>query len=473
MNAAVEYQRIVDTLAGTAWTVTREVISGVDTAVLTCRVERFTESPACSKSDTAPGKRVTKNPEKPSPTRADSFRPYPPMGVQTGLAGTDKASVPSQPASSSGSFGDLSTILSMSTGQTAPVISYDTEFTPQKDGSRRIDSYQFSCLDPEDERYRIDVVLLPLEDSRLSVEACLAVVIRESGLWSAVGLPDPRGIPRGDFWIKGDYRAGVDALYKKHRVGVVLAGHFLNADLTAFARPRRQRGDGRYNDILRRVTSASGGLVSLKPVRMIARTGSHGRGERWLPLSIVVRDTMGQSAPGSKSLAALGEVCGVPKLEVGDDAIKNMTQYRRDHLVDFLEYGANDAVIVLEYLTAVWGVGAVPPVTLSGGGARALREGIKKYWGIEGSGNAEFMARFQGLVSVDEGQEVSDDGLSYYAVRSLTPVDGDANQVHSAFRKAFHGGAELVLASRVILHTDLRPRHPVGISLGDGEHRRR
>lgn len=445
MTAAdVEYQRIVDQLVRTDWSTSHERISGVETAVLCRRVERVLQGPQTDPGspsrDTVFGSRVTEDHADSPLTGENAFRPDSPMGVQTGLAGTATASVPSATsAAAAGSFGDLATVRAMGTGDSAHVIGFDTEFTHREDCTRRIDSYQFSCLDPDDKRFRFDVVLLTLDDSRLAVEDCIAVVVRESGLWRSAGLADPRGVPRRDFWVSGDYHASMDALYKRYRLSVVLAGHYLNADLTAFARPRRQRGDGRYSDILRRVTSASGGLVSLKPIRMAARTDDHGSGSRWLPLSITVRDTMGQSAPGMNSLAALGSVSGIPKLDVGD-AIENMTRYRRDHLADFLEYGANDAVIVLVYLSALWGFGAVPPVTLSGGGAHALREGVKAYWGIEDSRNAEFVARFQGLVSVDEGQDVSDDGLSYYSVRSLTPVDGDANQVHSAFKKAFHGG---------------------------------
>ncbi|GAB3582839.1 hypothetical protein GCM10027579_13250 [Calidifontibacter terrae] len=445
MSAAEEFDRIAETLRPTSWNVALEEISGVETVVLTRRIERLLgglqKAPGGASRDTEVENRVTKHPENRALTRENVFRPKSPMGVDTGLAGTASASVSSRPASEggSGSFGDLATVRAMGTGELAPVIAFDTEFTYLDDGSRRIDSYQFSLLDPEDSDWRVDVVMLPLSHDRLAVEDALAVVVSESGLWRAAGLPDWRGVPRRDFWVTGDYRASMAVLYKHHRVKIVLAGHYLSADLTTFARPVRQRGDGRYDDILRRVTSASGGLVSLKPIRLTARTDEHGSGSRWLPLSITVRDTMGQSAPGRKSLAALGEVCGVPKLSVGS-AISDMTGMRRDRLVEFLEYGANDSVIVLEYLTALWGVNAVPPVTLSGGGAHALRAGIKGYWGIEGSPNAEFMARFQGLVRVDNGDASDDDGLSYYSVRSLTPVDGDANQTHSAFQKAFHGG---------------------------------
>lgn len=444
-----DFKTISRQLRHTAWTVTRAEVSGVPTAVLVRRVERAAGGLPGGLIGGEPVTEIengdTANLSNDPLTRENAFRPKSPMGVQTGLAGTASASVPAKAASESASeavsaaIGDLATVRAMGTGEMAPMVAVDTEFTYRIDGSRVIDGYQFSLLDPQDPEWRYEIVLLPLVLERLAIEDSLAVVVRESGLWRAAGLPDPRGVPRRDFWVDGDYRASVATLFKRYRVKIVLAGHYLAADLTAFARPVRQRGDGRYDDIMRRVTSASGGLVSLKPVRMIPRPGSHGTGERWLPLSIIVRDCMGQSAPGQKTLGVLGAVCGVPKLVIGD-SIEDMTRMRRERLVEFLDYSVNDAVIVLEYLTALWGVDAVPPVTLSGGGAHALRAGVKAYWGIEGASNAEFMARFQGLVRVNDGEATDDDGLSYYSVRSLTPVDGDANQAHSAFKKGFHGG---------------------------------
>lgn len=363
---------------------------------------------------------------------------------------------------------DLPTVRTMGTDEYAPMITLDTEFTYVGDGSRVIDSYQLSCIDPEDDGLLVQVTLTPPLGSRerLALGDCVAVVLRESGLWRAVGLPDPRGVARRDFWVPGDHGASVDALYKGHRVSLVLAGHYLNADLTAFARPVRRRGDGRWEDILHRVTSASGGLVGLRPVRMPVRSGARGDGDRWLPLSLIVRDSMGHAPDGASSLAALGEICGVPKVEVPEDAIKDMTSYRLHHLEDFLGYGAQDTVVVLEWLGRLWGDGVVPPVTVSGGGARALRDGIMRYWGIEG--NALFRARFQGLVSVDAGQEASDDGHSYYAVRLLTPVDGDANQTHSAFKQAFHGGWNTALKIGVFpgrtYDHDVRSAYPTAMA---------
>lgn len=332
------------------------------------------------------------------------------------------------------SFRDLPTMKAMGTGDKACVIGFDTEFT-EKGEKRVIDSYQFCVVDPEDDSILIDVVILPLQGQRILLEDALSIVVKEAGLWRLVdGLADHRGVVRRDFWVASEPKKSRDRLFKS-KLRLVLAGHFLNADLTAFERPASQRNGGeKYHDVLRHVTSASGGLVSLQPMRIVHKSDY---GRRWLPISLIVRDTMGQVADGHSRLEDLGHSCGVEKIELKESVIENMSRYRRLNLVDFLEYGVNDAHIVVEYLAILWGLHAVPPVTISGGGARALKDGVSRYLGIESG--AEFRAKFQGLV-VRSSVEDSDDGLSYYAARNLTPVDGDANAVHSAFKDAYHGG---------------------------------
>lgn len=351
-------------------------------------------------------------------------------------------------------FGDLPTVRAMGSGRSRTVIGFDTEFVYETgdDGEsvRRILSYQFSLIDPRGSAYRYDIVLMPLvAGERLGVEACLSVISRVAGLWEIAGLPDPRGVARRDFWAsQGEveeeraargrasaYGVSMNKLARFGTIKIVLAGHFLKADLTAFASPGPR---ARYEDILRRVRSASGGLISIQPIRMVARSGAKGSGERYLPFSIIVRDTMGHAAPGMKSLAVLGKSVGIPKIEVSESWKSRMDEYAEQHLPEFLDYSANDAVIVFEYLAAVWGENVVPPATLSGGGARALKDSVMSYW-LLGS-TAEFMARFQGLMKVKTGQDVESDGLGYYTELGLAPIDGDANQVHSACSRAFHGG---------------------------------
>lgn len=452
--SSVAFDSILDQLEGSPWEACEELVGGVPTAVLWRRVERAsTGSESGQKSSDFVTKLLDGDKptlEKPRDSGAKSIRPSPPMGVEQWPGRVGQAFAPSVASSCDPSvggsklaFGDLPSVQAMGTGKRAHVIGFDTEFTIVGD-ERVIDSYQFSLIDPFDPELRFDIVMLPLEKGRLPFEAALGVVVRRSGLWELAGLPSPQGIVRRRFWDSArDYQSNLASLYRLGRVSLVLAGHYLNADLTTFARPAR---NSRHADILRHCTSASGGLVSLRPIRVVARSGdrgSRGSGERWMPLSVTVRDTMGQSAPGMKSLSVLGEAVGIPKIEVPDDWIERMSEYRERHLLGFLDYGANDAVIVLEYLSAVWGEGVVPPVTLSGGGAHALRDGIKRYWwGVEGPAmpNSLFMARFQGLMRVDEGEEQAEDALSYYAVRSLKPVDGDAKLVHTMCKAAFHGG---------------------------------
>lgn len=350
-------------------------------------------------------------------------------------------------------FADLPTVRAMGTGRTRPVIGFDTEFCYEVNESgetvRRIISYQFALIDPSDDAWRFDIVLMPLVPERLRIEDCLAVVSRESGLWETVGLPDPRGVPRREFWATDEEVAGQRAarghatsygvsmvkLAKRGLIRVVLAGHFLRADLSAFACPGPR---ARYEDVMRRVRSASGGLISINPIRIVAKSGAKGSGERYLPFSIIIRDTMGHAAPGMKSLDVLGRNVGIPKIDVDPSWKERMGDFADQHLLNFLDYSANDAVIVFEYLGAVWGENVVPPTTLSGGGASALKDAVMGYWGIDRS--ADFMARFQGLMKVKTGQEVESDGLGYYTELDLAPIDGDANQVHSACSRAFHGG---------------------------------
>lgn len=341
-------------------------------------------------------------------------------------------------------FGDLPTMRAMSTGVSQPVVGFDTEFVLlTEDKIRRIiAAYQFTGIDPEDEDAWIDVVLVPLqEDHRLLIEDALAIVVREMGLWKQAGLSHPQGHARREFWRTGSrFKRNIDRLYKLGAVRFVLAGHFQNADLTTFRMPKDV-----HRDILKKVTSAGGGLVGLHPIR-VHKSFGRSDGSRVLPMTITVRDTMCQTAEGSKSLAALGASCGIPKLDVGA-AIEDMVAFRRSNLREFLEYGTNDARIVVGYLARLYGPNMVPPTTISGGGARALRAGIMDHLGV--SSVAEFDLKFRGLVTIEDDEVDDSDGLAYYTERQLKPVDGMANLALTACKKAFHGGLNACLSPGV------------------------
>lgn len=355
-----------------------------------------------------------------------------------GAAPQPVAGVVSGPATA---FGDLLSVRAMGTGRRAIVVGFDTEFTTTE-GVRVIDSYQFAVPDPVDPSFVVEVVILPQTFDRVSLHGALWEVVVAAELWRSPLAPvikdggaqrvalGPLGVARADFWT-ADPDERREALAKL-KLPLVLACHYGSADLTAF------RNDGRVADHMTRLTSAAGGLVTLLPFRSQRQGDAHGK--FWQALSVSVRDTMAHAPAGKKSLKDLGEACGVPKIDVPDGWIADMSGYRAQHLADFLEYGINDSVIVVEYLARLWGEGVLPPITLSGGAASALVDSGKAYFEV--STSSEFRRAFAGLVDEDEGVDAveEEDRLTFYAKRGRNPIDGAAAQLSSAFARAYHGG---------------------------------
>lgn len=336
-------------------------------------------------------------------------------------------------------FGDLPSVRSMGTGRSGLVVGFDTEFTTT-DGRRVIDSYQFAVPDPVDPSVMVEVVILPLTGERISLHAALWEVVKAAELWRSPLVPagvEERGVPKSVFWSSDPGPVELlweerDEALAKYRVPLVLACHYGSADLTAF------RDDGHVLDHVVRLTAAAGGLVTLLPFRM--QRSAEANGYWWQSMSMTVRDSMAHAPAGQKKLADLGAACGVAKLEVPDGWIERMTEYRQQHLEDFLEYGVNDAVIVVEYLARLWGHGVVPPITLSGGAASALVDSGSRYLGV--SSASDFRRVFAGLVDEDEGVEAleEEDRLSFYAKRGRNPIDGAAAQFSSSSARSYHGG---------------------------------
>lgn len=333
-------------------------------------------------------------------------------------------------------FGALESVKGMGTGRAAQVVGFDTEFH-EDDGKRVVDSYQFATPDPEDPATMIEIVILPRRaGDELTLIGALWCVVNEARLWDMARVRaevGPKGVAKRVFWDEkwtdADWQERVNAL-AKFAVPVVLACHFAKADLSTF------KVDRYTTDHMTRVTAAAGGLVTLLPFRLQSPSRDH---KWWKALSVTVRDTMAHAPAGKQSLKALGDACGVPKLEVPGDWISRMHEYREQHLADFLDYGVNDAVIVVEYLARMWGDGILPPVTLSGGAALSIAKSGASYFGLEKA--REFRLAFAGLEDVDDGVVPDDDeGLSFYKARSRKPIDGAAETVMHAYALAYHGG---------------------------------
>lgn len=389
-----------------------------------------------------------------------------------------------------GSFGDYPSIQAMAEGSDdAIVVGFDTEFVEvcfedEQRGwvgedthvVRKIVSYQFSALDPTDDRRLRHVVVLPKRYdgpigpriARLSFEKAIEIAITSLGLhehrlargWDKRGVPSSHGRNANDKWEPNRWyrKNGCESSALK----IVLVAHFQQADLTTFVDRRKalntwtEQYPGRQEtikvapgydskrsrwldfdtpDILRTVISASAGMVSPKPVRMIL----NGDNWRWRrPIELSIRDTMAQS--GAKPLKDLGASVGVPKLDVPGDWISRMDEYLDQHPVDFLEYASNDAVIALEYCTLMYGKDKGFPLSLPTAGARVMR---RLMTGELGGSSSRFDAMFGGLVKVDKvvDCEVSvEKQLDYYKRREQVPVDLAAADWQHACARSFRGG---------------------------------
>lgn len=333
-------------------------------------------------------------------------------------------------------FGTLESVRGMGTGRAAQIVGFDTEFH-ETAGTRVVDSYQFATPDPQDPVVMVEIVILPRQHGdEITMLGALWCVVREARLWDVERVREgvtEDGVPRSlfwdDTWTRDDWKARVGAL-AKYAVPLTLACHFGKADLTAF------KVDRFTTNHMRRVTFAGGGLVTLLPFRL---QGSNVNQRMWRALSVTIRDTVAHAPAGKQSLRALGDACGVPKLDVPGGWISRMHEYREQYLEDFLDYGINDAVIVVEYLARVWGDGMLPPVTLSGGAASSIARSGASYFGLEKA--KEFRLAFAGLEDADDGVlPEDDDGLSFYKARSRKPIDGAAATVMHAFALAYHGG---------------------------------
>lgn len=389
-------------------------------------------------------------------------------------------------------FSNMRSVRGMAPTQKGIVVGFDTEFF-YTDTDRFIASYQFACPCVDDPRYMEQIVLVPLSiGQRLSLEGALLVVFDKAQLHEHELAPEgltAQGVDTRSVWplesvqaasaeVSTMFKPGtreykremalkrLDAIYK-YRLPITLVAHFGRADMTTF----RERRKG--VDILRRLMSAGSGLVSERPVRVPA---SPDRKSHWIvPVTLNVRDTVNQSAAGSSSLAALGDVCGVPKVEISEDDISHMDVFMRDNLVEFLDYGINDSEICVEYLATLWGDNIVAPLTLSAAAAASARDMGIDYFGVRGrverrQEKTVFYEKFAGLTPVRDGVEVyeSDEKLTFYEVKHLEPISPRSsvlmNYAADSYRGGMNGCSRPGLYNHVTYDYDLQNAYPTVMS---------
>lgn len=403
------------------------------------------------------------------------------------------------------------------------VIGFDTEFVTVDDYDpergwvgessevvRRILSYQFTCVDPEDRTLLRQCVILPMEYegpggvmrvARLSIQAALRIIITKMALhkhecavgWSHDGVPrsevvDAQGRSHERWWFSRE-RALECPHELSEKLSICLVAHYAHADATSFLDPRRLREawcstypgrakpstspgfegmrtrilDRNVPDILRGVLSASGGMVTSKPVDLVVP----GKDRRWaMPVRLSVRDTMAHS--GAQPLSELGQSVGVPKLDVDSRWKAHMDEYLKADPQEFLEYAVNDAVIALEYCAMLYGDDRLPPLTLPTASATAMKAHIRAshLWRA-----ADFNRIVGGLMEMTTTKELTvslENQLSYYQEKGMQPIDGAAATWLHATARAFSGGynacSEIGVFPETTFDLDLQSCYPTSTS---------
>ena len=381
------------------------------------------------------------------------------------------------------SLGDIPTVSRMKEEEPRLVIAIDTEFVYDSDG-RKILTWQFAFSD-YDASVVHQVVFFSLHGDRLPLSLAISWIIsfyqlynlpysslkskgflrRDTRRWIVPCLNDKSGEltyvscrsfdealetcnitsfvdslknatsrhklnPNvdGDVGYVNDY-----CDYNDKSLPITLLFHTGIADLTGFGFTDFDK------DVLRRVSSVSGGLVSI--LGFYTYPSDVYRYWNFYPIHIVIRDTMCFAPAKNKSLANLGDSIGVEKLSLIDGYSKDdMRRYMIEQPVAFMEYAVNDAVVTLLYASSLWGYNKSMPLTVSGAAVKASVHVIQKYFGLEDGDKKGYNMKFRGLKNVKKGLIPCHDRPGYIEDTSLVPVSDDAKLIQSYAQEAYKGG---------------------------------
>ncbi len=380
------------------------------------------------------------------------------------------------------SLGDIPTVARMKEEDSRLVIAIDTEFVYDSDG-RKILTWQFAFSD-FDLSVIHQVVFFSLQGDRLTLGSALSWLIsffqlyrlpfcslknkgflrRDTRRWKVPHLDDKGELKYvschsyeealetcnvapfvdslknvtsahklnrkvdGDVGYVNDYSE-----YNDTALPITLLFHTGIADLTGFS----------FNDfdkdVLRRVSSVSGGLVSI--LGYYTYPSDVFRYWNFYPIHIVIRDTMCFAPAKSKSLENLGRAIGVEKLSLMDGYCKDdMRRYMVEQPADYMEYAVNDAVVTLLYASSLWGYNKSMPLTVSGAAVNASVPVLQRYFGLEIGDRKGYNMKFRGLKSVKKGLIPCHDRPGYIEDTSLVPVSDDAKLIQSYAQDAYKGG---------------------------------
>lgn len=319
------------------------------------------------------------------------------------------------------------------------LIGCDSEWENVKDGDRNMLSWQFAVVW---NNKLIELCIVKTGNRRLAFEQGIGCVL------------DYLEIPAID-------RRTFSKMNKDEieTIKVCLICHTGLGDLTGFEKSEF---------LCRHLTSVQGGVVTLQPVRMDIKSLQNVNHASIYPVTLSIADSMCHAPVKMMKLEDLGNVIGVPKIDVSKEVKEHMSSFLVDDPVGFMDYASTDSVISMMYSSALYGYNNTPPVTITSATAKVMRKTMMGYLGCETG--AEFDRMYRGLERVCHGKVERDDGRpGYIENTSLEPINDKTNFVQQYCSKAFHGGynscSEVGYFPYETFDYDLRNAYPTAMCL--------
>lgn len=217
-------------------------------------------------------------------------------------------------------------------------------------------------------------------------------------------------------------------------VHVTLVSHATKVDITTLY----QKGAYR-KEILRYLTEAGGGVFSMRPIYMnVNSVAPRGAWNYFYPIVLHIRDSICSAPADASSLAALGDVVGVPKLELPDGSKEHMDHVLTKTPALYMDYASRDAVIAMLYTSAVYGINKRQAVTILSAGTNVMKNSMAAYHGVDDT--EDFDRIYRGLQVVKRGLVRNPDRAGFIEARSLDPLNRDAGNLQNDASQAYQGG---------------------------------
>lgn len=247
------------------------------------------------------------------------------------------------------------------------------------------------------------------------------------------------GIPRTGYPEYSEDKAILQNFWKriikKGSISINLISHFGIGDLSAF-----NDFDDYWNKLTIINKCPSTQFDRKRNIKLLARYKDHNKHYRAYYVKLYVRDTGLQAAPGSKSLAVLGDAIHFPKIDVKEYRNSNkMLDLLHDNFELFLNYSVTDSSISCLYANLIYGFNHLFPMTITSAAANIAYSRIYEYFNCQSK--EHFNRIYRGLVYDDTiAYDTIPDYIKGYKDKELLPMSSNVNIIQIFCSNAYFGG---------------------------------